>query len=55
MSAIAMACAVGLYLACNAGGDGAHGWAAAMSTDTAFVLGCSRWSHRMARAGACGS
>src|SRR4051794_35501601 len=39
MSAIAMACAVGLYLAFNAGGDGAHGWAAAMSTDTAFVLG----------------
>src|SRR4051794_35583983 len=39
MSAIAMACAVGLYLAFNAGGDGAHGWGAAMSTDTAFVLG----------------
>jgi Na+/H+ antiporter NhaA len=39
MSVTAMACAVGLYLAFNAGGDGAHGWGAAMSTDTAFVLG----------------
>ncbi|HEY1276275.1 MAG TPA: Na+/H+ antiporter NhaA [Thermoleophilaceae bacterium] len=28
-----------LYLAINAGGDGAHGWGAAMSTDTAFALG----------------
>jgi Na+/H+ antiporter NhaA len=28
-----------IYLAINAGGDGAHGWAAAMSTDTAFALG----------------
>jgi Na+/H+ antiporter NhaA len=54
MSAVAMACAVGLYLAFNAGGDGAHGWGAAMSTDTAFVLGCSRWSRRTARAYACG-
>jgi Na+/H+ antiporter NhaA len=39
MSVMAMASAVGLYLAINAGGDGAHGWGAAMSTDTAFVLG----------------
>jgi Na+/H+ antiporter NhaA len=28
-----------IYLALNAGGEGAHGWAAAMSTDTAFALG----------------
>src|SRR3954471_15014600 len=28
-----------IYLAVNAGGDGAHGWGAVMSTDTAFVLG----------------
>jgi Na+/H+ antiporter NhaA len=28
-----------IYLAINAGGDGAPGWAAAMSTDTAFALG----------------
>jgi Na+/H+ antiporter NhaA len=27
-----------IYLAFNAGGPGAHGWAAAMSTDTAFAL-----------------
>src|SRR6202022_4693950 len=27
---------VGIYLAFNAGGPGAHGWGAAMSTDTAF-------------------
>jgi Na+/H+ antiporter NhaA len=39
MSVTAMAGAVGLYLAFNAGGAGAHGWGAAMSTDTAFVLG----------------
>jgi Na+/H+ antiporter NhaA len=39
MSVVAMASAIGLYLAFNAGGDGAHGWGAAMSTDTAFVLG----------------
>jgi len=39
ISVTAMAAAVGLYLAFNAGGDGAHGWGAAMSTDTAFVLG----------------
>jgi Na+/H+ antiporter NhaA len=30
---------VGIYLAVNAGGAGAHGWGAAMSTDTAFALG----------------
>ncbi|HEY0631467.1 MAG TPA: Na+/H+ antiporter NhaA [Thermoleophilaceae bacterium] len=28
-----------IYTAFNAGGTGAHGWGAAMSTDTAFVLG----------------
>ena len=28
-----------IYLAFNAGRSGAHGWAAAMSTDTAFALG----------------
>ncbi|MEA2373858.1 MAG: hypothetical protein QOD53_321 [Thermoleophilaceae bacterium] len=28
-----------IYLAVNAGGPGAHGWGAAMSTDTAFALG----------------
>jgi Na+/H+ antiporter NhaA len=31
--------AVLVYLAINAGGPGAHGWGAAMSTDTAFALG----------------
>src|ERR1039457_1241520 len=30
---------VGIYLAANAGGPGARGWGAAMSTDTAFALG----------------
>src|SRR3954470_14723057 len=30
---------VAIYLAFNAGGEGAHGWGAAMSTDTAFALG----------------
>jgi Na+/H+ antiporter NhaA len=30
---------VGIYLAFNAGGPGAHGWGAAMSTDTALALG----------------
>ena len=30
---------VAIYLAFNAGGPGAHGWGAAMSTDTAFALG----------------
>ena len=32
-------CAVAIYLAINAGGDGAHGWGAAISTDTALALG----------------
>jgi Na+/H+ antiporter NhaA len=30
---------IAIYLAFNAGGPGAHGWGAAMSTDTAFALG----------------
>jgi Na+/H+ antiporter NhaA len=30
---------VTIFLACNWGGPGAHGWGAAMSTDTAFALG----------------
>ena len=34
-----MAMAALIYLLFNAGGAGAHGWAAAMSTDTAFALG----------------
>jgi Na+/H+ antiporter NhaA len=34
-----MAGAVLIYFAINAGGPGAHGWGAAMSTDTAFALG----------------
>jgi Na+/H+ antiporter NhaA len=34
-----MATAVTIYLAFNAGGEGADGWGAAMSTDTAFALG----------------
>jgi Na+/H+ antiporter NhaA len=34
-----MACAVAIFLAINAGGDGAHGWGAAISTDTALALG----------------
>jgi Na+/H+ antiporter NhaA len=34
-----MAVPVGIYLAANAGRPGAHGWGAAMSTDTAFALG----------------
>jgi Na+/H+ antiporter NhaA len=34
-----MGVAVLIYLAINAGGEGAHGWGAAMSTDTAFALG----------------
>ena len=33
-----MACAVGLYLAVNAGHSSAAGWGVAMSTDTAFAL-----------------
>jgi len=34
-----MAVPVAIYLAINAGGAGATGWGAAMSTDTAFALG----------------
>jgi Na+/H+ antiporter NhaA len=34
-----LAVPIGIYLAFNAGGHGAHGWGAAMSTDTAFALG----------------
>ena len=34
-----MALPVLIYLAFNAGGSGADGWGAAMSTDTAFALG----------------
>jgi Na+/H+ antiporter NhaA len=34
-----MALPVAIYLAFNAGGRGADGWGAAMSTDTAFALG----------------
>jgi Na+/H+ antiporter NhaA len=34
-----MAMPVAIYLAFNAGGSGADGWGAAMSTDTAFALG----------------
>jgi Na+/H+ antiporter NhaA len=34
-----MAVPVIIYMAFNAGGSGAHGWGAAMSTDTAFALG----------------
>jgi Na+/H+ antiporter NhaA len=34
-----MALPVGIYLALNAGHGTAHGWGAAMSTDTAFALG----------------
>jgi Na+/H+ antiporter NhaA len=30
---------VGIYLAINTGSESAHGWGAAMSTDTAFALG----------------
>ncbi|MEA2154923.1 MAG: hypothetical protein QOE11_1063, partial [Solirubrobacteraceae bacterium] len=30
---------IAIYMAINAGGPGAHGWGAAMSTDTAFALG----------------
>ncbi|MEA2286559.1 MAG: hypothetical protein QOJ21_2602 [Solirubrobacteraceae bacterium] len=39
MSVAGMATAVLIYLAFNAGGPGARGWGAAMSTDTAFALG----------------
>ena len=31
---------IAIYLAFNAGRTSAHGWGAAMSTDTAFALGC---------------
>src|SRR5206468_10249266 len=34
-----MALPILIYLAFNAGRAGAHGWGAAMSTDTAFALG----------------
>ena len=34
-----MAVPVAIYLAFNAGDPAAHGWAVAMSTDTAFALG----------------
>jgi Na+/H+ antiporter NhaA len=34
-----MSVPIAIYLALNAGGPGAHGWGAAMSTDTAFALG----------------
>ena len=34
-----MALCVGVYLAINLGGSGAHGWGTAMSTDTALALG----------------
>jgi Na+/H+ antiporter NhaA len=36
---VAMALPVAVYLAINHGGGGAHGWGAAMSTDTALALG----------------
>jgi Na+/H+ antiporter NhaA len=38
-AAAGMSVPVLIYLAFNAGGPGAHGWGAAMSTDTAFALG----------------
>ncbi len=38
-AAAGIAVPVLIYLAFNAGGDGAAGWGAAMSTDTAFALG----------------
>src|SRR6202007_1647200 len=34
-----MALPVAIFVAFNTGGPGAHGWGAAMSTDTAFLLG----------------
>ena len=37
----------------NAGGPGAHGWGAAMSTDTAFALGVPRLLIARARRRAC--
>src|SRR5437763_6940301 len=36
---VGMALPVAIYLLLNAGGAGAHGWGAAMSSDTAFALG----------------
>src|SRR6266480_4943192 len=42
-----MAAPVAIYLAFNAGSSGAHGWGAAMSTDTAFALGADRKSTRL--------
>lgn len=40
VAAVAGVCVpVAIYEAFNAGGSGAHGWGAAMSTDTAFALG----------------
>src|SRR6185295_16254479 len=38
-SLLGMTTAVLIYLAINAGGEGAQGWGAAMSTDTALALG----------------
>ena len=40
---------VAIYLAANAGQSSLDGWGAAMSTDTAFALGCSRSSGRASR------
>lgn len=40
-----------IYLAINAGGDGAHGWAIAMPTDIAFTLGIVALASRRAPAG----
>src|SRR5919109_208740 len=34
-----MSVPIAIYVAVTAGGPGAHGWGAAMSTDTAFALG----------------
>jgi Na+/H+ antiporter NhaA len=34
-----MGAALGVFLAFNAGGDAAHGWGVALSTDTAFAIG----------------
>ena len=42
-------CRSAIYLVFNAGGAGAHGWGAAMSTDTAFALGVAG-ARRPARA-----
>ena len=38
-----------IYLAINAGGDGAHGWGIAMPTDIAFTLGILALASRNAR------